>query len=114
MTNARVGQQTDYDKLTLEVWTNGSLKPQDAVAYTAKILKEQVSISSTSKRPKKTQIRPLGLRRGALNENLFGASTSWSSVCAARTACQNANIQLIGELVPAHRAGHAKDEELRA
>jgi DNA-directed RNA polymerase subunit alpha len=44
VTNARVGQITDYDKLSLEVWTNGSVKPQDAVAYAAKILKEQLAI----------------------------------------------------------------------
>ena len=42
--NARVGQVTDYDKLTLEVWTNGSVAPADAVAFAAKILKEQLSI----------------------------------------------------------------------
>jgi len=42
--NARVGQRTDYDKLTLEVWTDGSLLPEDAVAYAAKILKEQMTI----------------------------------------------------------------------
>jgi DNA-directed RNA polymerase subunit alpha len=42
--NARVGQVTDYDKLVLEVWTNGSVKPSDAVAFAAKILKEQLSI----------------------------------------------------------------------
>ena len=44
VTNARVGQMTDYDKLNLEVWTDGSAKPEDAVAYAAKILKEQLSI----------------------------------------------------------------------
>ena len=44
VTNARVGQQTDYDKLTLEVWTDGSVDPADAVAFAAKILKEQVGI----------------------------------------------------------------------
>jgi len=44
ITNARVGQRTDYDQLTLEVWTDGSVKPEDAVAYAAKILKEQLSI----------------------------------------------------------------------
>jgi DNA-directed RNA polymerase subunit alpha len=44
VTNARVGQLTDYDKLTLEVWTDGSVKPEDAVAYAAKILKDQMSI----------------------------------------------------------------------
>jgi DNA-directed RNA polymerase, alpha subunit/40 kD subunit len=44
VSNARVGQKTDYDKLTLEVWTDGSIQPEDAVAYAAKIMKEQVSI----------------------------------------------------------------------
>jgi DNA-directed RNA polymerase subunit alpha len=42
--NARVGQRTDYDKLTLEVWTDGSVTPEDAVAYAAKIFKDQMSI----------------------------------------------------------------------
>ena len=42
--NARVGQRTDYDKLTLEVWTDGSISPEDAVAYAAKIFKDQLSI----------------------------------------------------------------------
>lgn len=43
VSNARVGQRTDYDRLTLEVWTDGSLTPEDAVAYSAKILKEQMN-----------------------------------------------------------------------
>src|SRR6185436_19069823 len=42
--NARVGQITDYDKLILEVWTNGAVRPVDAVAFAAKIMKEQLSI----------------------------------------------------------------------
>jgi len=42
--NARVGQKTDYDKLTLEVWTDGSILPEDAVAYASKILKDQMQI----------------------------------------------------------------------
>jgi len=42
--NARVGQRTDYDKLTLEVWTDGSVIPEDAVSYAAKIFKEQMAI----------------------------------------------------------------------
>jgi len=44
VTNARVGQITDYDKLNLEIWTDASVKPEDAVAYAAKILKEQLTI----------------------------------------------------------------------
>jgi len=42
--NARVGQRTDYDKLSFEVWTDGSVKPEDTVSYAAKILKEQMNI----------------------------------------------------------------------
>ncbi|MBS3808645.1 MAG: DNA-directed RNA polymerase subunit alpha [Desulfobacterales bacterium] len=41
--NARVGQRTDYDKLTMEIWTDGSVTPMDAIAYAAKILKEQMN-----------------------------------------------------------------------
>ena len=47
VTNARVGQRTDYDKLIFEVWTDGSLNPEEAVAYSAKILKDQLSIFIT-------------------------------------------------------------------
>jgi DNA-directed RNA polymerase subunit alpha len=44
VTNARVGRRTDYERLTLEIWTNGSISAEDALAYAAKILKEQLSI----------------------------------------------------------------------
>jgi DNA-directed RNA polymerase subunit alpha len=44
VTNARVGQRTDFDKLTMEIWTDGSVIPEDALAYSAKILKEQLQI----------------------------------------------------------------------
>ncbi len=44
VSSARVGQVTDYDKLVIEVWTDGSVKPEDAVAYAARILKDQLSI----------------------------------------------------------------------
>ena len=42
--NTRVGQITDYDKLTLEVWTNGTIAPDDAVSYGAKILNEHLNL----------------------------------------------------------------------
>jgi len=45
VTNARVGQRTDYDRLVFEVYTDGSVKPEDAVAYAAKILQDQVGFS---------------------------------------------------------------------
>ena len=41
---ARVGQMTNYDKLILEVWTDGSVLPEDAIAYSAKIIKDQISV----------------------------------------------------------------------
>lgn len=44
VTNARVGRRTDYQKLTMEIWTNGTILPEDALAYSAKILKQQLSI----------------------------------------------------------------------
>ena len=44
VSNARVGQRTDYDKLTMDIWTDGSIKPEDAVSYAAKIIKEQMTI----------------------------------------------------------------------
>ncbi len=44
ITSARVGRRTDYERLTLEVWTNGTILPEDAVAYGAKILKEQMTV----------------------------------------------------------------------
>lgn len=44
VTNARVGQRTDYEKLTIELWTNGSIKPEDALGFAAKILQDQMSI----------------------------------------------------------------------
>jgi len=42
--NTRVGQVTDYDKLTLEVWTNGSIKPDEAISLGAKILSEHLNL----------------------------------------------------------------------
>ena len=99
VTNARVGQQTDYDKLTLEVWTNGSLKPQDAVAYAAKILKEQVSIFINFEETEETQYATPGTEEEPLNENLFRSVDELELSVRSANCLQNANIQLIGELV---------------
>ena len=99
VTNARVGQQTDYDKLTLEVWTNGSIKPQDAVAYAAKILKEQVSIFINFEETEEMQYAPSGSEEEPLNENLFRSVDELELSVRSANCLQNANIQLIGELV---------------
>ena len=99
VTNARVGQQTDFDKLTLEVWTNGSVKPQDAVAYAAKILKEQLSIFINFEETEETSYHATGSEEEPLNENLFRSVDELELSVRSANCLQNANITLIGELV---------------
>lgn len=99
VTNARVGQVTDYDKLTLEVWTNGSVKPQDAVAYAAKILKEQLSIFINFEETEETSYVQGTSEEEPLNENLFRSVDELELSVRSANCLQNANITLIGELV---------------
>jgi DNA-directed RNA polymerase subunit alpha len=97
--NARVGQVTDYDKLTLEVWTNGSVSPADAVAFAAKILKEQLSIWVNFEESEETSYpTPMGDDE-PLNENLFRSVEELELSVRSANCLQNANITLIGELV---------------
>jgi DNA-directed RNA polymerase subunit alpha len=98
VTNARVGQQTDYDKLTLEVWTNGAVAPADAVAYAAKILKEQLSIFINFEEESESFAREES-REEPLNENLFRSVEELELSVRSANCLQNANIRLIGELV---------------
>lgn len=98
VTNARVGQVTDYDKLTLEVWTNGAVSPADAVAFAAKILKEQLSIWINFEEIEETYYAP-GNEEEPLNENLFRSVEELELSVRSANCLQNANIQLIGELV---------------
>jgi DNA-directed RNA polymerase subunit alpha len=98
VTNARVGQITDYDKLTLEVWTNGSVKPQDAVAYAAKILKDQLSIFINFEEEEEASSTDSN-EDEPLNENLFRSVEELELSVRSANCLQNANIHLIGELV---------------
>jgi DNA-directed RNA polymerase subunit alpha len=99
VTNARVGQQTDYDKLALEVWTNGSVKPQDAVAYAAKILKEQLNIFINFEENEESgYVATIG-EDEPVNENLFRSVDELELSVRSANCLQNANISLIGELV---------------
>ncbi len=98
ITNARVGQQTDYDKLTLEVWTNGAVAPADAVAYAAKILKEQLSIFINFEEEAESLTRKTDDEE-PLNANLFRTVEELELSVRSANCLQNANILLIGELV---------------
>ena len=97
--NARVGQVTDYDKLTLEVWTNGSVSPADAVAFAAKILKEQLSIWVNFEETEETSYQAVVGEDEPLNENLFRSVEELELSVRSANCLQNANITLIGELV---------------
>ena len=99
VTNARVGQITDYDKLTLEVWTDGSVTPEDAVAYAAKIVKEQMKPFihfQEEPEPLETEERD---DEEKLNANLFRPVSELELSVRSANCLKNANITYIGELV---------------
>jgi DNA-directed RNA polymerase subunit alpha len=98
VSNARVGQATDYDKLTIEVWTNGVVTPADAVAFAAKILKHQLSIFINFEEEPETVGREEP-EEEPLNENLFRTVEELELSVRSANCLQNANINLIGELV---------------
>ncbi|MDD5306320.1 MAG: DNA-directed RNA polymerase subunit alpha [Deltaproteobacteria bacterium] len=99
VTNARVGQITDYDRLTLETWTNGSVRPEDAVAYAAKILKEHLSIFINFEEEEETLSGAADQAEQAVNENLFRSVDELELSVRSANCLQNAGITLIGELV---------------
>ncbi len=100
VTNARVGQITDYDKLNLEVWTDGSVKPDDAVAYAAKILKEQLAlfINFDEEAEMSEEAEPEE-EKERFNENLYRSVDELELSVRSANCLKNAGIKLIGELV---------------
>jgi DNA-directed RNA polymerase subunit alpha len=101
VTNARVGQITDYDKLTMEVWTDGSINPEEAVAHSAKILKDQLSIFITFEEEEETEISypEDEEEKEALNENLLRSVDELELSVRSANCLKHANIKLIGDLV---------------
>ena len=99
VTNARVGQQTDYDKLTVEVWTDGSVRPEDAVAYAAKILKDQLTLFINFEETYEPLDEPVSEEQEKLNENLDKSVDELELSVRSANCLQNANIRYIGELV---------------
>ena len=99
VTNARVGQKTDYDKLTLEIFTDGSVFPEDAIAFAAKILKEQMTPFinfEEETEPDEVEEEEEGDR---LNENLFRPVSELELSVRSANCLKNAEITMIGELV---------------
>jgi DNA-directed RNA polymerase subunit alpha len=96
---ARLGQMTDYDKLTLEVWTNGAVSPQDSIGYAAKLLKDHMSIFINFEEvPEQTEeISERGMDK--MNEVLNRSVEELELSVRSYNCLKNANIQTIGELV---------------
>jgi DNA-directed RNA polymerase subunit alpha len=96
---ARLGQMTDYDKLTLEVWTNGAVSPQDSIGYAAKLLKDHMSIfinfEEVPEQSEEVSERGLDKMNEVLNRSVEELELSVRSY----NCLKNANIQTIGELV---------------
>lgn len=99
VSNARVGQRTDYDALTLEVWTDGSLKPEEAVALSSKIMKEQLQIFLTFDETMEPSDEIKDSKNPTLNENLFRSVDDLELSVRSANCLKNANIRYIGELV---------------
>ena len=95
---ARVGRETDFDRLNLEVWTDGAVAPVDAVAYAAKILKDQLSIFINFEEPEEM---PASMKDEGepLNPHLFRSVDELELSVRSANCLQNANIRYIGELV---------------
>ncbi len=101
VTNSRVGKRTDFDKLTLEVWTNAGIQPQDAVAYSAKILRDQLAVFlnfEDEEEVVRMEKAPAQAASPANSALLKPVSELELSVRSAN-CLQNANIKYIYELV---------------
>ena len=96
---ARVGQMTNYDRLLLEVWTDGSLTPEDAIAYSAKIIKDQISVFINFDERVSGDMRNGGSESGEDNELLFKSIDDLELSVRATNCLRSANIALVGELV---------------
>ncbi len=96
VTNARVGRETDYDKLDLEIWTDGSIVPGDALAFAAKILKDQLSIFINFEEDIESSLVELTQQP---NEVLYRLVEELELSVRSANCLQNADVKYIGELV---------------
>ena len=99
VTNARVGQRTDYDKLTLEVWTDGSIGPEEAVRGAAYILRDQLNVFVGLEEATVEVEAEVEDDKPKFNENLFRRIDELELSVRSSNCLENANIKYIGELV---------------
>ena len=100
VTTARVGGRTDYDKLNMEIWTNGSVQPLDALSFAAKIVKEQMRIFINFEEVEEGELSEGGaLDKQEFNENLYRGVDELELSVRSANCLKNADIKYIGELV---------------
>jgi DNA-directed RNA polymerase subunit alpha len=99
VTQSRVGQRTDYDKLTLEVWTDGSVRPDDAVGIASKILKDQLSVFLNFEEEVEAVVSVEEKSSPQFNPNLYRSVEELELSVRSANCLQNANIKYIYELV---------------
>ena len=98
---ARLGQTTDYDKLTLDVWTNGSVTPRDAVSLAAKLVRDHLNIfiNLDDDDDESSTITTEPARIGVVNEHLDKSVEELELSVRSYNCLKNANIRTIRELV---------------
>jgi DNA-directed RNA polymerase subunit alpha len=99
VTQSRVGQRTDFDKLTLEVWTDGSVHPEDAVSLGSKILKDQLSVFLNFEEEPEPVAQAKEEGGSQFNPNLYRSVEELELSVRSANCLQNANIKYIYELV---------------
>jgi DNA-directed RNA polymerase subunit alpha len=96
---ARLGQMTDYDKLMLEVWTNGAITPQDAIGFAAKLLKDHMAIFINFEEVPEAAEESPEHSLDKMGEQLNRSVEELELSVRSYNCLKNANIQTIGELV---------------
>jgi len=96
---ARLGQMTDYDKLTLEVWTNGAISPQDAIGHAAKLLKDHMTIFINFEELPEMMEEPTERSMDRISDQLNRSVEELELSVRSYNCLKNAGIQTIGELV---------------
>ncbi len=96
---ARLGQTTDYDKLVLDVWTNGCIRPQDAIAQAAKIMKDHMFIFINFEEQPEEEEEEVDRDAERLHDNLKRSVEELELSVRSYNCLKNADIKTIGELV---------------
>jgi len=97
--NSRVDKKTDYDRLNFELWTNGSVKPTDSLAYAAKIIKEHMDVFINFDESRIKDEPEAEVEDEPLNENLYRSVSELELSVRSINCLQNAKIETIGDLV---------------